>query len=159
MHASSYETMRILLDRHRALLPGRPRVADVGASDVNGTYKPLLAGWADYTGIDLAAGPNVDLIAAPYEVPGAPYDAILCGQVLEHTEDMPRLVAAIAAALRLGGVCFLAAPHTWEEHRYPVDCWRIFPDGMEWLLRGAALDRVEVFRCETDTWGVGRRPA
>ena len=156
MHESSFNMMGTLIRRYRPFIGGK--VADVGAMDVNGTYKELVTPWANYFGIDTAAGPNVDIVAAPYEVPGGPYDAILCGQVLEHVEDMPRLVCSIADAMRPDGICLLVAPNTCGEHRYPVDCWRVFPDGMDWLLRTAKLEHVAVFINGMDTWGVGKKP-
>jgi len=75
---------------------------------------------------------------------------------LEHCEDPIWAVEAMRAVLRPGGVIALIAPWSWEIHRYPIDCWRILPDGMEYMLRG--LSDIEVGVCERDCWGIATRP-
>jgi hypothetical protein len=67
-------------------------------------------------------------------------------------------------------VCCIIAPSSGPEHRYPVDCWRIYPDGFVAL---AALAELEVLQAVTqwedagytdgsDTWHdsmlIARRP-
>ena len=62
MHLSSYEHMAGLVETH--LDDARPLdILDIGAHAVNGTYRPLFERprWR-YRGVDLAAGPNVDVV-------------------------------------------------------------------------------------------------
>ena len=71
MHAEALEAMRELLGRG----PGRgAKALDVGSYDVNGTYRPLVEGrgWV-YTGLDVSAGPNVDLSLIHISEPTRPY--------------------------------------------------------------------------------------
>ena len=42
---------------------------------------------------------------------------------------------------------FLIAPSRGPEHRYPVDCWRFYPDGFHAL---AKLGRLELLEVGTD---------
>jgi hypothetical protein len=51
---------------------------------------------------------------------------------------------------------FITAPWSWEIHRYPVDCWRILPDGMRELIEQGGGDFVESYIVDRDTWGIGR---
>ena len=66
-------------------------VLDLGSQDINGSYRPLFAvpPWK-YVGVDLAAGPNVDVVLAdPYdwrEIDPESADVIVAGQTFEHTE-------------------------------------------------------------------------
>ena len=147
MHESSYQHMADLVARH--LDPERPlRVYDIGAMDVNGTYRPLFENprW-EYRGIDLEAGPNVDLVLdSPYRLPLADGEAdlIVSGQAFEHVEFFWLSWLEMVRAINPGGLIFLIAPSRGPEHRYPVDCWRFYPDGYRALAHYAAMEPVEV---------------
>src|ERR1700758_690440 len=46
--------------------------------------------------------------------------------------------------VRPGGLIFLIAPSRGPEHRYPVDCWRFYPDGYRALARFGGMTLSEV---------------
>lgn len=166
MHASSYEKMRSFVQAH--LGPRREEsltIHDLGSQDVNGAYRDLFdaPGWR-YIGMDQAAGENVDLVLRdPYawrEVASGSVDVVVSGQALEHIRYVWITMLEIARILKPGGLCCLIAPAGGPEHRYPVDCWRIYPDGMESLARFAQLDVLQVqtqwgatgFTDNSDVW-------
>lgn len=147
MHQSSLEHMRDLVARY--LDPGRQiAVADIGSYDVNGSYRPLFDSprWS-YTGVDLAPGPNVDVVLkSPYRLPfpTASQDVLVSGQAFEHVEFFWLSWLEMVRVLRPGGLIFLIAPSRGPEHRYPVDCWRFYPDGYKALARWGELELLEV---------------
>ena len=62
MHASSYKNMERFINKYlRDWEHSKATVLDVGSQDVNGTYKPLFAGW-EYKGLDICPGSNVDIV-------------------------------------------------------------------------------------------------
>lgn len=135
MHPESYQLMGQMLRRCNKV---GASVLDVGSMDVNGTFKPLVLGrgW-DYVGLDLALGPNVDVVATnPYEFPfpDNSFDVVISGSTMEHVTAIWRWLPELVRVLTPGG--FLAIHTHWQfyEHRYPVDCWRIMPDGMQFLF-------------------------
>jgi SAM-dependent methyltransferase len=147
MHASSLAHMADLVQRY--LRPDQPlRILDIGSCDVNGSYRPLLSkpGWV-YLGIDLSSGPNVDLVlTSPYRFPlQSDYaDLIISGQAFEHVEFFWLTWLEMVRVLKAGGRIFLIAPSRGPEHRYPVDCWRFYPDGFNALAKYGNLELVEV---------------
>lgn len=152
-----------LMAKHlrRAWRMRRAEALDVGALDVNGTYRPIIErrGW-HYTGLDIAAGPNVDVVAEPYRYPledGA-FDVVLSGSTMEHVAALWRWAHEVARVLRPGGLMVLVGPHTFREHRYPADYWRIMPQGMDYLLREAGLERIIVEKGRQMTAGSGWKP-
>ena len=160
MHPSSYAMMKLLLSQH--LPADNPlHILDVGAMDVNGGYRPLMAPAWKYTGCDIAPGANVDLVQlSPYHIQdqAADYDVVISGQCLEHVEMPFLLVREIARVLKPCGLCFLVAPWTWPVHRFLLDCWRILPDGMAAMLRFAGLTPIiDPFINANDCWGVARK--
>lgn len=124
------------------------RIFDLGSQDINGSYRPLFAEprWT-YVGVDMAAGKNVDLVLRePYrwrEISAASADVIVSGQTFEHTEFFWLTMREIARALKPEGLCCIIAPSSGPEHQYPVDCWRVYPDGLRAVARYAGLDVLE----------------
>jgi SAM-dependent methyltransferase len=128
----------------------RLRVLDLGAMAYSAqeSYRPLFAAPGfDYVGLDVATGPNVDVVVDdPHcwaEVPTASFDVVISGQALEHDPQFWVTLAEVARVLRPGGYACLIAPSTGPVHRYPVDCWRFYPDAGPALLTWAGLEPVE----------------
>lgn len=150
MHTSSYQHMQRLvetyLDRAQPL-----EAVDIGSYDVNGSYRTLFdaPGWR-YTGVDLQAGPGVDVVlSSPYRLPFASgsVDVVLSGQAFEHIEYFWLSWVEMLRVLKPGGLVFLIAPSRGPEHRYPQDCWRFYPDGYRAL---AKYGRCELLHVHTD---------
>lgn len=113
-------------------------ILDVGAIDLNGGNRDLFQhpNWA-YTGLDLQEGPNVDVVAKrPYRYPFSSncFDVVISNQCAEHVEDLYSWADELIRILKPGGWLCIVAPTMWQEHRYPIDCWRIYPDGYRWLF-------------------------
>lgn len=162
MHKEAYAQMEALLDNFETDMPGLS-VLDVGSLDVNGTYRPLIEprGW-DYTGLDIVPGPNVDVVAAdPFDWPliSGSFDVVISGSTMEHVTAIWRWVPELVRVLRPGGTLIIITHWQFVEHRYPVDCWRIMPDGMRYLFdeTGALEDyHIEIYSA-TDIYGVARK--
>lgn len=173
MHTSSLEHMADLVKR--LLNVGQPlRILDIGSYDVNGSYKPLFTQpeW-QYIGVDLAAGPNVDVtLNSPYRLPFRDdyADLVISGQAFEHVEFFWLSWLEMVRVIKPGGMIFLIAPSRGPEHRYPVDCWRFYPDGYRALAKYAQVELLEATADWTphanpdsapwgDCVGVFRKPA
>jgi SAM-dependent methyltransferase len=127
-------------------------ILDVGSYDVNGSYREIFAELGfKYVGLDMEAGPNVDIVPkSTYiwsEVNDDHYDAVISGQALEHIEFFWITMAEIIRVTKQGGMICIIAPNGFGEHRYPVDCWRFFTDGMIALAR---FYNLEVLHAHTN---------
>ena len=59
-------------------------VLDIGSMDINGNNRYLSSN-ADYTGIDIASGPNVDVVSVAHEYKtNKKYDVVISTEALEH---------------------------------------------------------------------------
>lgn len=146
-------------------------IVDVGAADINGTLRPLFQcpQWT-YFGLDCAPGPNVDIVTEkPYQwetirgetgIVDASVDVVVSTQTLEHCPQPWWLVREIARIVRPGGLVYLCTPNTIPFHEYPIDCWRIWPDGMRGLLADASIECLEAYTfagdCVGCTTAIGR---
>ncbi len=70
---------------------------------------------------------------------------IVSGKTFEHTEFFWLSLREIARALKTGGLVCIIAPSAGPEHRYPVDCWRVYPDGLRAAARYAGLETIEAW--------------
>lgn len=148
MHQSSILRMNWFLDQFvsfNSSSGNKLRVLDVGSYDVNGSYKPLFnSKKVEYLGLDMENGPNVDLaVSSPYHWPSLKtdsFDLVISGQAFEHNEFFWLTMEEIARVLKPGGKVCIIAPNGFHEHRYPVDCYRFFTDGMIAMARYVQLD-------------------
>jgi SAM-dependent methyltransferase len=122
-------------------------VLDIGSVDICGTYRTLLPPTAAYTGLDMEPGRNVDYIPKdPYnwaELADGSFDVIISGQCFEHIEYPWLTMCQIARKLKRDGLVCLIAPSSGHEHRFPVDCYRYYPDGWRALCKWANLTVLE----------------
>ncbi len=130
--------------------PGPLSVLDVGSLDINGSYKSIFPKdrWT-YTGVDVAAGKNVDIVMkSPYTLPflDNQFDLVISGQAFEHIEFFWLTWLEMVRVTRKGGNLILIVPSKGEVHRYPVDCWRFYSDGLRAL---AKYGKVEVIQADT----------
>jgi SAM-dependent methyltransferase len=114
-------------------------VIDLGSQDIVGSLRSVCSPSFKYLGVDFQAGENVDLILNnPYQLPfdDNSIDIIVCSSVFEHSQFFWKLYLEILRVLKPEGIFYLNAPSNGYIHRYPVDCWRFYPDAgialVEW---------------------------
>jgi len=160
VHANTATVIQSLL--HHWTLPDMD-VLEIGSYNVNGSIRHLFKDARSYTGADIEPGPGVDrILPEPYNWRiRAAYDLVVSANTLEHVAWPWAWMVTAQYALRPGGWVCIVVPVTIGIHRYPVDCWRILPDGMSALLRWGGFDVVDVGQSKggyRDVWGMGRKP-
>ena len=106
-------------------------VGEIGAQDVNGSLRSICPEGVKYVGFDIQAGANVDYVMKdPYRIPAkdSTFDVLLSTSCFEHTPLFWLMFQEILRVLKPGGLFYLCAPANGDFHRYPVDCWRFYPD-------------------------------
>jgi SAM-dependent methyltransferase len=154
VHASSFEKARFLVNHYLSDYVEFPlTVIDFGSQVVDDqglSYRPIFArkNWK-YTGVDITPGNNVDLVVSkPYdwsEIPSNNADVVISGQAFEHIPYFWVTAYEIARILKQGGIAIIIAPSSGGVHRYPVDCWRFYEDGMSAIGNYAGLTVLDVF--------------
>lgn len=159
MHPEAFALCRLFVEKY--LDDQQPlSIADVGSLSVNGDYRSLFQKplWA-YVGFDLVAGANVDSVL-PHEYEWgieSKFDVVISGQCVEHVRKPWHWVKSFAAMGKPGALFFLCAPNTWEFHEHPIDCWRIWPDGMRALFDEAGIQEISIYTSDRDTVAIGRK--
>jgi SAM-dependent methyltransferase len=154
--------MRSFVTSLKMFKSGPLNIADVGSLNVNGTYRDLLnhEGWT-YTGFDMRPGGNVDVqhefgTGLPEQFREA-FDVAVSGQCMEHVAAPWRWIVDVAALLKPGGLLWLSVPCVEVFHEHPIDCWRVYPDGMRAIFREAGLTEIMCYVSANDTVGVARK--
>lgn len=163
MHASSHEMMGEFVEAHLAEHRGTPlEIIDFGSQMIGAeslSYRSHLSdpAWS-YRGVDIVEGRGVDVVLAdPYrwsELESESVDLFVSGQAFEHIEHFWVTIFEVVRVLKPGGVTAIIAPSSGHEHRFPVDCWRFYPDGFSALARYAQCEIAESFTdWGNDEWG------
>jgi SAM-dependent methyltransferase len=75
-----------------------------------------------------------------FPLPDDAFDIVLSANVVEHVEKIWEWMPEVARVCRPGGSVITINPVSWPFHEAPVDCWRIYPQGMRALYDSAGLE-------------------
>lgn len=148
MHLSAYQNMEEALLRYPK--GDNLSVADIGSlqasEGMQETYRSLIEkrGWK-YTGFDIQEGKNVDVLMEEYTIPRPTqfFDLVISGNTVEHVRNIFKWMNEIRRVLNSHGYAIIVAPHpSAKKHEFPVDCWRIFPEGMKALIEESKLECI-----------------
>ena len=158
MHPSSMENMYKCYQRYVASEDGIESpilVLDIGGVDINGSYRDIFSSERFvYQSADTDNNSNPDIhLPDNYRLPieTESFDIVLCGQTLEHCEYFWLLFDEMVRVLNPRGMLFLIVPSAGPIHRFPVDCYRFYPD---FLLSMAKYTKCHLI----DSWIDPRGP-
>lgn len=137
---------------------------EIGSRNINGGVRDLFP---DCTGIDIAAGPGVDIVAdAATWKPDKSYGAVVSCEVFEHVENWPDLVATAVRALKRGGLVILTMAGPGREPHSGIDGGPVHdgefyanvePHDLELTLKAAGFHDIELGSQPGDLYAVARR--
>ena len=130
------------------------KVIEIGSQDVNGSLRSTAPSNFEYIGVDFVEAKGVDVVLTdPYELPFASEsaDIILSSSCFEHSEFFWVVFLEIMRVLKPTGVFYLNVPSNGNFHRYPVDCWRFYPDSGMALASWAKRNSINTALLESYT--------
>lgn len=119
------------------------KVLEIGPDKMPSTYREALAGLSlqwdtldiyDRKGLTYCSRDQVN-----FPVEKSSYDVVISGQVIYAVRRPWLWVAELARIAKIGGRVITIAPVSWPYVPAPVDCWRIYPEGMATLYEDAEL--------------------
>ena len=105
MHPEARDGLARQLEASGLDLSAPWRVLDLGGRDINGSIRDLLPN-AKWTGLDIAAGPGVDLVhdaTTPWPDGFDRFDLVVSTEVLEHVEKWGAILRTASQALEPDG--------------------------------------------------------
>lgn len=160
MHDSAFRIGEMVMQTYCDL--PKARILEIGSMDVNGTLREAAAPTTEYVGVDLEEGPSVDVVIKhgeklPFD--DFSFDLIMASSAFEHDPRFWDTFIEMCRVARPGGHIYVNAPSNGGVHRYPLDCWRFYPDAGLALVeyardRQVQIDLVESFvgKRFTDSW-------
>jgi SAM-dependent methyltransferase len=105
-------------------------------------------------------GKGVDVVLeTPYSIPlsNESADVVLCSSCFEHSEMFWLSFLEVLRILKPGGLFYLNVPSSGHFHRFPVDCWRFYPDSGNALVTWGKRNKYNpiLLECYTqigETW-------
>jgi len=141
MHTNS----KLLFEKYALPLfkPGM-RVLEIGPDDFPSTFAKMVAAKLDITWHTLDIYQSADLTYSCSEqyrfaVSDDSYDIVISGQVIEHVQKPWIWIKELSRVAVKNGLVITINPVSWYYHEAPVDCWRIYPEGMKALYDEAGL--------------------
>jgi SAM-dependent methyltransferase len=144
MHKNS----RLLFEKYaRDYFRPTHRVLEIGPDRDPSTYRTLVGATAAWDTLDFASRADIPLTYRTtdeyvFPVEDGVYDIVFAAQVIEHVRKIWRWMPELARVCAPGGHVIVINPVSWHYHESPVDCWRIYPEGMRALCDDAGLEVV-----------------
>jgi SAM-dependent methyltransferase len=156
MHSTAMQNCQSFFDAYTPVLTARQhvKVIEIGSQNVNGTLRDTCPSHFEYIGVDFQDAKGVDLVLQdPYLLPfeNESVDVVLSSSCFEHSEMFWLVFLEILRVLKPNGLFYLNAPSTGSFHRYPVDCWRFYPDSGMALVNWAKKSGINAALLESYT--------
>lgn len=163
LHASD-ETHRFNSMTQRMLAESKAgdRVLEIGSRARSGkTYRYLVHPEVEYVGLDITAGPNVDVVGDAHHLSRhvtGQFDTIFSVSVFEHLV-MPWMVALeMNKVLKTSGTAYIQSHPCFPLHDQPWDFWRFSENAWDGLFNAHTgfeiLEKGSTMRCRVaPEWG------
>jgi SAM-dependent methyltransferase len=162
MHKTAEDNARRFFNEYININLEPTTIVEIGSYIGGFSIRSLSPKNSNYIGVDLGEGPGVDIVLDDqYKLPfeDDTIDYIISSSCFEHSEFFWLNFLEIMRVLKPSGVFYLNAPSNGDFHRFPVDCWRFFPDSgnalSNWGKRnGYNCGVIEQYTSdkETDIW-------
>lgn len=154
MHPTAFSNCQDFFNVYGNFFGSNTNVVEIGSYDANGSLKSLVPSNFNYVGVDFCEGKGVDIVLTdPYVLPfeNESVDIVLSSSVFEHSEFFWVVFLEIMRVLKPTGLFYLNAPSNGPFHKYPVDCWRFYPDSGNALAKWANRNNVNAVMLESFT--------
>jgi len=123
-------------------------------------YEQIFLPYTDkYVGLDIVAGPRVDIVAdSTKKLPckDEAYDTVICTEMLEHTPYPRESIREISRVIKDQGHIILSTPFTHKLHGEPYDYFRFSQHILKIILQEAKLEPLEIHYVGTSIAVLGR---
>lgn len=162
MHKTAEDNAKRFFENYVNNINESSKILEIGSYIGGFNIRSLSPNNPNYVGVDLGPGPGVDIVLEdqyilPFE--DDTFDYVISSSCFEHSEFFWLNFLETIRVLKPTGLFYLNAPSNGDFHRYPVDCWRFFPDSgralSNWGKRnGYNCDVIESYTSdkESDIW-------
>src|ERR1700752_432746 len=121
-------------------------VLEIGPDSYPSSFQTLAGKHVErWDSLDIFDDPRLTFPSSdPYSfaIPDNTYDVVMSAQVIEHVRKPWLWLPELARVAKPGGLVITINPVSWIYHEAPIDCWRIYSDGMKALYEHASLNVI-----------------
>ena len=148
-----HENSKLLFEKYakKYFRPGM-RVLEIGPDGRISSYQLFFRSeikcWRksiQWDTVDVYQDPNLTYVAVDeysFPISDALYDIVLSGNVIEHIRKPWIWIKEVARVCKKEGLVITITPVSWPYHEAPIDCWRVYPEGMKALYEEAGLEVI-----------------
>lgn len=128
---------------HKFLANPNAKVLEIGPDNTPSTYQKRVNWQGQWDTLDIHPYCKPTILSKnAYQFPilSKTYDIVFSAQVIEHVPYIWKWLPELSRVCKTGGLLITINPVSWEYHTAPVDCWRIYPDGMQALYDYAGVN-------------------
>lgn len=143
MHLNS----KLLVEKYvRPLVKGKLKILEVGPDKFPTSIEEMMGFDNEWHTLNIfdderLTYPNSD--EYNFAIPDNTYDIVLSVNVIEHVRKIWKWMPELARVTKKDGFVVTVNPVSWGYHEDPVDCWRIYPEGMRALSEEAGLKVIK----------------
>lgn len=142
MHDTAERNVKLFLDIYvnNSERKENYTVVEIGSLSEHLGFIPRnhVSSGVNFIGVDFIPGNNVDVVLTDeYRLPfeNESVNCVISSSCFEHAEFFWVTYLEIMRILKPDGIFYMCAPSNGVFHRYPVDCWRFYPDSANALLK------------------------
>jgi SAM-dependent methyltransferase len=142
MHLNS----QLLFEKYcRSYFNSGSKVLEIGPNDSPSYFEELVSdSTIEWHTLDIGTehignapnNPKFILSSEPYQYPIADniYDIVFADQVIGHVNETWTWIGELKRIIKPGGFIILTASVSWPNCFAPIDCWRVYPEGIKTLF-------------------------
>lgn len=141
------------------------RILEIGSYDENGTVRPIISMLepAQYTGIDIIKGRNVDVICRVEDIVNKfgkkSFDIVITTEMLEHVVDWKLAISNMKNVLADNGILIITTrSRGFYYHPAPLDLWRYEISDMREIFSDMEILTLERDRFDPGVFLKAKKP-
>ncbi|HET9058236.1 MAG TPA: methyltransferase domain-containing protein [Chitinophagaceae bacterium] len=139
MHLNS----KLLIEKYaRPLAKEKSKILEIGPDKFPSTIQNIFGSDHEWHTLNIF---NDNRLTFPksneynFPIADSSYNMVISANVIEHVRKIWKWMPELARVVKPGGYVITVNPVSWGYHEDPVDCWRIYPEGMRALCEEAGL--------------------
>ncbi len=140
-------------------------VLEVGAMNVNGTFRDFIEPWEpnSYVPTDMRPGDGVAVVLDAVDLVKTygndRFDMVVSTEMLEHAEDWQAALWNMMAVTKPDGLLVVTTRSPgFGWHEYPADCWRFTEADFATIFSAFTVESLERDRCHPGINVKARKP-